>query len=90
MTQDALPLPELTALEAEARRALRLRRESVWRQGATAHPRTCTCGALLLWALTASDPPGWMPLAAAADPDGPVVVRRDGAAPIAHIRPPAG
>ncbi len=86
--QAPLPLPDFEAMEAAARRARRQRRESVWRQGASARPRTCTCGAVLRWALTAADPPGWMPLAAEPSPAGSVVVIRDGAAPIAHINPP--
>jgi hypothetical protein len=76
-------------MEAATRRARRQRREEAWRRGASAHTQACTCGAPIRWALTAADPPGWMPLAAAADPDGSVVVIRDGAAPIAHVNPPA-
>ncbi len=87
--QDPLPLPDLEAMEAAARRARRLRREEAWRRGASTHPRVCTCGASLLWALTTTEPPGWMPLGAAPDPAGTAVVIRDGAAPIAHINPPA-
>lgn len=83
--QDALPLPELAAMEVQARRARRRRREEEWRRGASTHPRLCTCGASLLWALTTSDPPEWMPLAAIPDPLGLVRVERDGVVPIAVI-----